>query len=232
MPRKPPTRKSKARRPLRRVVKYVAKAKASLPKSLVPFPRTRMVKLRYVTNIDLDASAGSVSTWGFRSNSIYDPNYSSGTTPTPKPYYTDQMFASYNKATVVGSKISIIPFGAAATGSYVIAGIYRDDDTTARAANLAEVLEKPGTVWRGIGDANQQPRTMSMTYSAKKTHGGKPLSNTSLQCSATADPTDSDFFRVFVGCPTAATDPGQVTFMVRIEYTVVFTDRIEPDTSL
>lgn len=220
----------KARKNAKRVYrprKKMVKAKAN-KLSLQPFPKTRMVKLRYITNISLDASAGAVTSYGFRSNSIYDPDYS-GT--GNQPYYTDQMFASYNKCTVVGSKITITPFGATTTGHYTIVGVYRDNDTTARNANLVEVLEKPGTKWLSVGDANQHPRSMSLTYSAKKTHGGKPLSNAELACTAAADPTDPDFFRIFCGCPNSSTDPGVVTVLVKIEYTCVFHDRIEPATS-
>lgn len=216
-----------AKKPYRRNRKNYAKGKVP-QSSLVPFPKTRMVKLRYITTIGLDASAGAVSSYGFRSNSIYDPDYS-GT--GAQPYYTDQMFASYNKCTVVGSKITITPFGASATGAYTVCGIYRDNDTTARNANLVEILEKPGTKWVGVGDSNQNPKTLSLTYSARKTHGGKPMSNSTLACTAAADPTDEDFFRVFVGCPTSTTDPGAVTVLVKIEYTCVFHDRIEPATS-
>lgn len=203
-----------------------------LPKSLVPFPKTRMVKLRYMRSIQLDAGLDAPTSWGFRSNSIYDPDYSSGTTPPPQPYYTDQLFALYKKATVVGSKITITPFGATSTGHYSIVGIYRDDDTTARTSDLQQILEKPGTVWKGVGDANQNPKSMSLTYSAKKTHGGKPMSNVNLYCTAAADPVDEDFFRVFAGSPNPSTDPGSLTVLVKIEYTVVFHDRIEPATSL
>lgn len=223
MPAKSRKNHKRVYRPRKKVVK--AKARKL---TLQPFPKTRMVKLRYITNISLDASTGAAASYGFRSNSIYDPDYS-GT--GNQPYYTDQMFASYNKCTVVGSKITITPFGATTTGHYTIVGIYRDNDTTARNANLVEILEKPGTKWRGIGDANQNPRTMSLTYSAKKTHGGKPMSNPDLACTASADPNDPDFFRIFVGCPNATTDPGSVTFLVKIEYTCVFHDRIEPATS-
>lgn len=194
--------------------------------TMVPFPKIRAVKLRYITNVELDASSGAVTTHGFRSNSIYDPDYS-GT--GAQPYYTDQMFASYNKCTVVGSKITILPFGASNTGTIV--GVYRDTDVTARSANLVEVLEKPGTRWMGIGDLTQNPRRLSLTYSAKKTHGGSVLANTHLYCTDSGDPTNSDYYRVFVGCPNSTTDPGPVTVMVKIEYMCVFHDRIEPATS-
>lgn len=223
-PRKNTNPKKKVFRRKRRFFRRKRPQNARL--TLQPFPKTRMVKLRYITNVDIDASAGAVATYGFRSNSIFDPDYS-GT--GNQPYYTDQMFASYNKCTVVGSKITITPFGASNTGT--ICGIYRDNDTTARTSNLVEVLEKPGTVWRSIGDSTQNKKIMSLTYSAKKTHGGKPLSNVELYCTAAADPVDPDFYRVFVGCPTSTTDPGSVSFLVKIEYTCVFHDRIEPATS-
>lgn len=199
-----------------------------VPRGLTPFPKSRMVNLRYITTIKLNAALNATSQHAFRSNSIYDPDF---TGVGAQPYYTDQLFSSYNKCTVVGSKITVTPFGAPTTGEYSICGIYRDTDSTPRTANLVETMEKPGTVWKGIGDANQNPRTLSMTYSAKKNHRGSVLANTQLSCGAGSNPTDSDFFWVFTGCPNDATNPGDVAFLVKIQYTCVFHDRIEPTTS-
>lgn len=221
-----------AKRTTRRVVRR--KLNSSVPKlvmSTVPFPKTRIVKLRFVKQINIDANAGAVSTYGFRSNDLYDPDYSSGGTPPPQPYYFDQLMAMYKKFTVVGSKITIMPFGANTAGHYYIVGLYRDTDTTTRNATLVESMEAPGTVWMGVGDSTQNPRKLSLTYSAKKTHKGKPLSNPELAGSATASPTNSDYYRIFAGCPTSTTDPGQITVNVVLHYTAVLHDRIDPPTS-
>lgn len=192
---------------------------------LTPFPKTRTVKLRYCQNIDMDASAGAVTTWGFRCNDLYDPDYS-GT--GNQPYYFDQLMEMYEKFTVIGSKITITPFGATTTGHYYVVGIYRDVDTTPRPSTLRGAMEPPGTKWIGVGDANQNPRTLSLTYSAKKTHGGNPVDKAELTGSASASPTTSDIYRVFAGCPTPATDPGQITMNVVIEYTAVLHARKDP----
>lgn len=219
-----PVKKSNKRTYKRKVVK----SKAPSRMLTTPFPKTRIVKLRYVTNVELNAAAGATTSHGFRANDLYDPDYSG---VGSQPYYFDQLMAMYNKFTVIGSKITVMPFGNSTTGEYAIVGIYRDTDTTARTANLVECMEAPGTKWIGIGDANQNPRKLSLTWSAKKTHGGKPLSNPDLAGSASASPTNSDFFRIFTGCPTAATNPGTVTCNVVIEYTAILHDRIDPATS-
>lgn len=214
------------KRPRKRMIR---RRNGKVPKrSVTPFPKTRMVKLRYVTNIELDAAAGATTSYGFRSNDLYDPDYS-GT--GAQPYYFDQLMQMYNKFTVVGSKIKVTPFGATTTGHYTIVGIYRDNDTTARTANLVESMEAPGTKWIGVGDSNQNPRVLTLTYSAKKTHGKNPIADPDLAGTASASPTNPDFFRIFCGCPTAATNPGSVTCNVVIEYYAVLHDRIDPATS-
>lgn len=215
-------------RPLR---PYKPIPRGVLGHSLTPFPKTRMVKLRYVKQITMDAGTGSTTSYGFRSNDLYDPDYSSGTTPPDQPYYFDQLMAMYQKFTVVGSKITVMPFGATTSGHYYVVGLYRDTDTTARPATLIECMEAPGTVWTGVGNAEQNPRKISLTYSAKKTHRGKPLSNPDLAGSASASPVNSDFYRIFAGCPNSSTDPGEITVNVVIHYTVVLHDRIDPPTS-
>lgn len=203
--------------------------KVSRPhKGLTPFPKTRMVKLRYVTNVELNAAVGAVAQHQFRANSCYDPDY---TGTGGQPYYFDQLMQMYSKYTVVGSKMTVMPFGNTTTGEYSIVGIYRDTDATLRTANLVECMEAPGTKWVGLGDANQNPRRLTITYSAKKMHGANPIANEDLDGTASTNPTDSDFFTIFTGCPTSTTNPGTVTINVVIEYTVLLHDRIDPATS-
>lgn len=208
--------------------RIISKAKAPLRRALTPFPKTRMVKLRYVTNVSLDASIGATTSYAFRSNDLYDPDYS-GT--GAQPYYFDQLMQMYNKFTVVGSKIMCTPFGSNTTGDAVIFGIYRDNDTTARTANLVESMEAPGTKWIGVGDNNQNPRRLTLTYSAKKVHGKNPIANPNLAGTASASPTDQDFFRIFCGSPNTSQNPGAVYVNVVIEYTALLHDRIDPATS-
>lgn len=222
MPRRV-TRKPRKTRPRRKVIK-----KPRIQRGLTPFPKTRKVSLRYVTNIEMDASAGATTSYAFRANDCYDPDYS-GT--GNQPYYFDQLMAMYNKFTVLGSKITITPFGAVNVGEYVIVGLYKDNDTSARTANLVESMEAPGTKWIGVGNAAQNPRKLSLTYSARKTHGKNPIANPELAGTASASPTDQDFFRIFCGCPTSTTNPGAVTVNVVIKYTVLLHDRIDPATS-
>lgn len=202
--------------------------KAKAPRGLTPFPTTRLVKLRYVTNVTLNPAAGAVATHTFAANSLYDPD---NTGVGAQPYYFDQLMAMYNKFTVVGSKICITPFGATTTGEYVIAGVYRDTDTTPRTANLVETMEAPGTKWIGVGDANQNPRRLSLTYSAKKVHGAKPVANPNLAGTASGNPTDLDFFVIFCGSPHSTTNPGDVVFNVVIEFSALLHDRKDPATS-
>lgn len=197
-------------------------------RALVPFPKTRLVKLRYVTNIKLDAGAGATTSYGFRSNDCYDPDYS-GT--GNQPYYFDQLMQMYNQFVVVGSKITIMPFGATGVGHYTIVGLYGDSDTTARPATLVESMEAPNTKWIGVGNGDQNPRRLSLTYSAKKVHGKDVINNVDLIGTATASPTQQDFYRIFVGCPNSDTDPGTVSINVVIKYTVLLKDRIDPATS-
>lgn len=91
-------------------------------KSIIPTapPNHTMVKLRYSENILMTSVAGSVASYIYRINDLYDPNYS-GT--GHQPYFRDQLFAMYQYARVLWASIKItVITDAATTPCYIVLG--------------------------------------------------------------------------------------------------------------
>jgi len=61
-----------------------------------------MVKLNYTENIRLDTLLGSIGSYVYRINDLFDPNFS-GT--GHQPYFRDQMYALYNYGKVLSASI-------------------------------------------------------------------------------------------------------------------------------
>lgn len=68
------------------------------------FPKKKLVRLRYSENIALNPAAGSLTSYQFAANGMYDPNIS-GTGHQPMGF--DQWMTVYRKYTVIGSKINV-----------------------------------------------------------------------------------------------------------------------------
>jgi len=66
-------------------------------------PNHQTVKLRYTENLTLSTSLGSVGSYVFRTNDLFDPNY---TGTGHQPYFRDQMFTLYSFARVLSMKIT------------------------------------------------------------------------------------------------------------------------------
>ena len=69
------------------------------------FSDGQIVKMRYVEEFELNPGLGSVASYVFRANGLYDPNY---TGAGHQPYGFDQWMTYYNQFTVLGSKMKAI----------------------------------------------------------------------------------------------------------------------------
>lgn len=66
------------------------------------YPRSQILKLKYVDNIAMTVSAtsGLPAYYTFRTNSLYDPNYTGG---GHQPFFRDQLAAAYKSYVVYGA---------------------------------------------------------------------------------------------------------------------------------
>jgi len=74
-------------------------------RSIIPTtpPNSTLVRLNYSENLTLSTSLGSIGSYVFRTNDLFDPNY---TGTGHQPYFRDQMFALYQYGRVLSMKIT------------------------------------------------------------------------------------------------------------------------------
>lgn len=192
----------------------------------VGFPKTNMVKLRYVDQITLSPGLSTVGPWVFCANSLYDPSVT-GTGHQPSGF--DQWSVFYNHYIVVSSKITVsatLLTAGTESGSVGILGITLADDPTS-SSNVTTLLEQPTTTHTTLTFNNQsRPAKISKTYSTKKFYNITNVSDnfSRLGSVISSNPTEQAFFNVFVGSGNTSLDPPSVNCLVVIEYLAMFSE--------
>lgn len=191
------------------------------------FPQKKAVKIRYATQLTLNAVASDVAYHVYSANGCYDPDIT-GTGHQPLGF--DQHMEQYDHYTVVGSKITVEPLPASGTISYI--RVFCDDavDFPVGFSSVDHFLEAPGgTTVTVHGQTNEAvtPWTMKKHvkgFGSKKFFGNKSVVGDSLyRGSKTSNPTEQAYFHVCTGS-VGGSDPGAVSFRVNIDYLVVFTE--------
>lgn len=192
----------------------------------VGFPKTTAVKLRYVDGISLNPVVGSLASYIFSSNSIFDPNYS-GVGHYPMNYHT--WSALYNHYIVVGAKIKVtFNFGTTVMADGIVYGVNVQDDAS-YTIDPTTMMEQGLTRYK-ISNANSfkpRPVTVSAGFSTKKFFNiVNPLDNIQrLGAAFGANPTERAYFVIFVGpTPASTVDLSAVMCTVQIEYICVFSE--------
>lgn len=233
MPPKRSFRKKTTRR--RKTYTKRKSRRARIPRSrgLIGFPSKKLMKLKYVQEVQIDPAAGAIAYLEFRANSVFAPMVA-GTMGAHQPMYFDQMMAIYNKYCVIGSVMKAT-YANSTTGNMNpgFFGIYKSTNATALTAytDINGIREGPGsrnTALRQIGLAGTAqgwgPTSVKSTFSARKDLSvPSPLSNTNIDGSIGTNPTDVFYWSLFVA-DMQGDDPGSMNFLVEITYTVVFTD--------
>lgn len=206
--------------------------------SLGGFPRTKMVRLRYVQQIRLNATPTAPAVVAFRANSLYDP-YVSGVGHQPANF--DRLSAIYQNFTVLGSRIrctNINPETVAISGIQgvllaadpnAIAEIYLATGITSTGADSVMEQSLQGNKLQSYGTrtgAQVTPLVIKNYFSAKKFfHRTASAVISSGNCSHTAlaNPEMEAFFLVYA-LPIQNTDPGNLTVLCEIEYIAMCTN--------
>lgn len=157
------------------------------------FPRKLQITHRYTELIQLIQATNVPQQYRWSCNSLYDPN-SSGI--GHQPYYFDQLAALYDHYVVIGSKatIRIVP-------TTQIVGLYTcfiNDDTVTSISDPSQQSEVQTAKTHLTGLTHTGPWTTTLKWSAKKMFGGSVLSNTELQGTSSANPTEQSYFNVNV----------------------------------
>lgn len=222
-PNKKKTRPAKKRRTTRK--KTVFRPQRLLT---VGFPKTNMVKLRYVDAFTLDPSVATISYYSFRANSCFDPNLT-GIGHQPMNY--DLWTQLYNHYTVVGAKITCTfntPL-TAQSGGLIYGCILADDSTstTDPTTMMEQGLVKYRIRDNHINTSGTKAPTVTKCYSAKKFFNITNITDNQqrLGSGVGVNPGEIACFNVFAGpTPGSSTDINTIFVTVTIDYIVLFSE--------
>ena len=149
----------------------VRSIRGRIAQSLNPYPFQRNSKIRYNEYVNLNLT-GSIATYQFSANSLYDPNASQG---GHQLFMYDKMADNYNHYLVLGSKITVTFWTEDAAGIYgAIAGIKLADDLYIAPTGGVQTVIEHGpkySNWKFLrtnANDNHNPVTVTKTFSAKK----------------------------------------------------------------
>lgn len=193
------------------------------------FPRTRVVKMRYVTSVVLNPGLGTIAKHEFRANSIFDPDY---TGIGHQPIGHDQWANFYDRYIVIGSKINckyIYDGTVVATPNLI--GCYLTSDPNNTPSEGLEIAEQglgryslvPTVKYAVLGRGTPQ---LGNTYSPKKLFNLSNLKDNQQEYGASygANPTENAHYVIWTQNTDATALAGDTTVLVTIDYSVLLSD--------
>lgn len=190
------------------------------PPRFVPdgFPLSTRTTLRYKEAVLLDPSAGQFKTYVFKTNDLYDPNYT-GTGHQPMGY--DQLAAVYSHYSVSRSRIKVTQLTSPANPT--VFGVLVSDQNGSSGPWPA-VCEQPASAVRFLAPSQGTTMPMSVGHSWKLTSatGVRDGMDSSYSAAVGASPTDCMYFVVFLQALDQSTDIAAQWYLVEIEYDVLF----------
>ncbi len=198
----------------------------------VVIPTSRTVRLRYVSEVNLNPISNSIAAYYFRANSLFDPDF---TSTGHQPMGFDQIALGYDHYTVTGSKITIRALKSTSVQSLpAMYGCFLDNNTTLTYTQGDQVLEakhnqRGSASWRvspGLeeGSVSGKPGAITLGFGAKKFFGVKDLSSAQFRPLVTANPVDEAFFCLWAA-NIDGNDPASWAFMCEIDYVATFSER-------
>ena len=185
-----------------------------------PFPLSRIVKLRYMSNqIDLTCTSGALASTNVVANQpVYLGNY---------PYGWDQWTALYNHYVVLGSKITVYQFGqddSAGSKVFGFVGVYLGDDATNYTDYTTLIENRMGRFCRATSDSSLSKVTQF--YSAKKFFNLKDVKDnvTRVGSSVSGTPAELANFKIWAQ-PLNKTSSQTFYCNFMVEWIVMFNER-------
>lgn len=235
--RRPGFKRGPARRRYKARRRRVTRRRRALPIGGWPRGRTQPIRLRYAELITFDVSAINVlATKEYCANGLFDPNLSLG---GHQPRGFDEWIQIYNEYTVIGSKCCVQAVGGGDGNNKFPAnwGIcLMDQSGTLASANIQDAIELGlvGSFAASVGSVAAVPdkrlsyRTKS--FSLRKFFGAKQnlVRNPDFTGNENRNPTDQAVYTIWcVNC--TGTDPPLFTFLLHIDYIVIFSQRRPAD---
>ncbi len=175
--------------------------------------------MKYYAQASLDPGAGTVAAYVFRANSLYDPDYTSG---TESPRGFDEFMSVFDHYAVLTAKIT----ATFQSTSDVQCGIVTSD-SAALGTTVIEYRESRFGITKVL--ANERPVTITKYVSIPKILNiNNPAGNSLLRGTSSTDPPAVLFFHVWGASQDESTDPGSIYLNVTIEFLSVFTEPKKP----
>lgn len=201
---------------------YTKKKQLSVPRNMVStgigFPKKLMMTHKYAEVVTLINTSGAFNSYVFSANSIFDPNV---TSTGHQPMYFDQLTALYNHYVVVGSKCKFTFTPSAVTSNTIRVAATIDDGGALTATSLDTTAEN--TLGKSViilPAGNNDVKTRTLYYSAKKTFGKNPLANSNLRGSSTTSPAEQNYF--IIASTGDAVLTTSLIVQVEVQYTVIW----------
>jgi len=182
------------------------------------FPDRMVISHRYVEfGVSLVSTAGSLATYIFSANGMYDVNI---TSTGHQPMYFDEMAALYNHYSVYKStaKFTFLP---SAVQNAAVCAVNVDDDTNLH-NNITYAFEN-GTSKTGYMSFNQNDPVIITAAWNSKQFGDNLLDNDNLQGSSAANPTEQSYYGVYH--VALASQSSTVNLVAEITYYAIWDER-------
>lgn len=207
---------------------------------LTGFPKSKLVRMRYVQSVILNPDAVAPVIYEWRANSIYDPDYTSAVVGH-QPRGHDQWALVYRHYNVLGSKFTVRCNPS--TSTTTVPGMWGValNNTPGEFGTLTrdQILEcKNGRFYSAKsmgGDASfgRLPNMCTVKFSAKKYFGLKRGTVAAFDANRSpmnANPVETAIFTLWAG-HTASNDPNPQEYTVCIDYICLLTEPITLDES-
>lgn len=179
------------------------------------FPSQLIVKHRYVEpNITLTSTTGGYVSYVVSCNGMFDPNI---TGTGKQPSYFDTMSSIYNHYNVISSKVT---FRGVADASQVLEAAAYIEDGASPVSTFTNLLEQPSCTKSQFIMGFTNVGKFSLGWNAKKAFGPDADSNTQLQGSSSANPTEQQYY--VIGINGVALTTANLRWTVDVEYTAVW----------
>lgn len=191
---------------------------------IAPVAQQQVVKMIYAEVLPLNAlSIGQAATYQFRTNSIFDPDY---TGVGHQPLGHDQWALFYNHYCVISSTIRVdfLP-SSTAIGGNILCAIRVSPDSGATTIPTTQLLENRQAV-TGVLMATGKGCRLRNTYNLKKQFGYSAALGTTNSAQFGFNPAEDCYYHCSIG-PYDTSVQAQAFLVVKIEYTVLL---LEPKT--
>lgn len=187
------------------------------------FPATKVIPMRYTDIVTLTTGAGTMQSWNWRANSIYDPD-NSGTGHQPIGH--DQWAQFYGRYCVIGSKIRVYCNDSSTAQAYpFLFGVQLVNDTGSALTDYTTIVEQ-GREKFSIHNRNYDAkRAVSHGFSMKKFFN---LANCKDNMQAHgahfgANPVEQATFRLWLQSQDKTSSVSN-NFLVIIDYSVLLSE--------